>query len=110
MRFCREPRPVTSTPQDWQERLAKAHRALRCQLLPLPQARHLPQHRLGNREKHAMTTINQKIAALRQAAIDAAVELDWTKNEDGISPEIKERADRIVKNVFAACEALDKVE
>ncbi|MDO9052914.1 MAG: hypothetical protein Q7U37_03145 [Gallionella sp.] len=44
---------------------------------------------------------------LRQAAIDAAVELDWTKNEPTVKPEHSERAQRIVERVFAACEALD---
>jgi len=50
---------------------------------------------------------NLNIAALRQAAIDAAVELDWTKNEPTLSQETRERAQRIVKRVFVACEALD---
>jgi len=50
---------------------------------------------------------NVNIAVLRQAAIDAAVELDWTKNEPTISQETRERAQRIVKRVFVACEALD---
>lgn len=50
---------------------------------------------------------NTNIAALRQAAIDAAVELDWTKNEPTLSQENRERAQRIVKRVFVACEALD---
>lgn len=50
---------------------------------------------------------NFNIAALRQAAIDAAVELDWTKNEPTLSQETRERAQRIVKRVFVACEALD---
>ncbi|MDO8349566.1 MAG: hypothetical protein Q7S94_00245 [Gallionella sp.] len=50
---------------------------------------------------------NVNITVLRQAAIDAAVELDWTKNEPTISQETRERAQRIVKRVFVACEALD---
>lgn len=50
---------------------------------------------------------NINIAELRQAAIDAAVELDWTKNEPTISQETRVRAQRIVKRVFVACEALD---
>lgn len=50
---------------------------------------------------------NINIAQLRQAAIDAAVELDWTKNEPTLSQETRERAQRIVKRVFVACEALD---
>jgi len=51
-----------------------------------------------------------KIATLRQAAIDAAVELDWTKNEPGVQPEIQQRAVSIIQRVFAACEALDEPE
>lgn len=50
---------------------------------------------------------NVKIATLQQAAIDAAVELDCTKNEPTISHETRERAQRIVERVFVACEALD---
>jgi hypothetical protein len=50
---------------------------------------------------------NINIAELRQAAIDAAVELDWTKNEPTISQETRVRAQRIIKRVFVACEALD---
>lgn len=50
---------------------------------------------------------NINIAELRQAAIDAAVELDWTKNEPTVSQETRVRAQRIVKRVFVACEALD---
>lgn len=48
-----------------------------------------------------------KISALRQAAIDAAIELGWTKNEPTVKPEHSERAQRIIERVFAACEALD---
>lgn len=49
----------------------------------------------------------EEIAALRQAAIDAAIELDWTKNEPPAKPEDRQKAQRIVDRVFAACEALD---
>ena len=45
-----------------------------------------------------------KIAALRQAAI----ELDWTKNEPGVQPEIQQRASSIIRRVFDACDALDE--
>lgn len=55
-----------------------------------------------------MSASNMKIIALRQAAIDAAVELDWTKNEPGVPQDIRERAQRIIERVFAACEALDE--
>lgn len=48
-----------------------------------------------------------KISELRLAAIDAAIELDWTKNEPSVKPEHSERAQRIIERVFAACEALD---
>lgn len=50
-----------------------------------------------------------QIAALRQAAIDAAIELDWTKNEPTVKTEHRERTQRIVERVFEACEALDMV-
>jgi len=50
---------------------------------------------------------NINIAELRQAAIDAAVELDWTKNEPTVSQETRARAQHIVKRVFVACKALD---
>ena len=49
-----------------------------------------------------------KIAALRQAAIDASIELDWTKNEPGVQPEIQQRAASIIQRVFDAYEALDE--
>ncbi len=57
-----------------------------------------------------MSDLKLKIAALRQAAIDAAIELDWTKNEPSVKPECQQRAASIVQRVFAACEALDEVE
>jgi hypothetical protein len=57
-----------------------------------------------------MSKLNQKITALRKAAIDAAVELDWTKNEPGVQPEIRQRAASIIQRVFDACEALDTIQ
>lgn len=54
-----------------------------------------------------MSIPDMRILTLRQAAIDAAVELDWTKNEPGVAQDIRERAQRIIERVFAACEALD---
>lgn len=56
-----------------------------------------------------MNTPNMKIIALRQAAIDAAVELDWMKNEPAIKQDVRDCAQRIIERVFAACEALDEI-
>jgi hypothetical protein len=55
-----------------------------------------------------MTKMTNEIQALRQASIDAAVELDWTVSElANVSKEQSERISRIVKRIFDACEALD---
>lgn len=51
-----------------------------------------------------------KIITLRQAAIDAAVDLDRIKNDSAIDPASRERSEKIIARVFAACEALDEVE
>ena len=55
---------------------------------------------------HACACREQKIAELRQAAIDAAVELDHVKNNPYAVGELA-KCTRIVERVFLTCEALD---
>lgn len=52
-------------------------------------------------------SINNQVSELRTAAIDAAVELDHTKNDAHMSEEALAKTRRIIENVFDACEALD---
>lgn len=49
-------------------------------------------------------TREQQIATLVKAAIDAAVELDWLKNTQGITEDECTKARIIVERVFAAAE------
>ena len=91
--------------------------SLRLQLPLLPQTGHLSQHRLGASKGYAVTfnsiqdcirctSIDAQVSELRTAAIDAAVELDHTKNDATIDRATREKAQRIIERVFTACEAL----
>lgn len=53
------------------------------------------------------SSLNNQVSQLRQAAIDAAVELDLTRNGADLIPEHGERIRRIIMRIFMSCEALD---
>lgn len=57
--------------------------------------------------KIKLVETHQTINELRQAAIDAAVDLDEMKNNTSIDLASRNKASRIVERIFAACEALD---
>lgn len=55
---------------------------------------------------HACDCREHKVAVLVKAALDAAVELDETKNNPSIDQEQKERNLQVVERVYAACNEL----
>lgn len=55
---------------------------------------------------HACDCREHKIAVLLKAAMDAAVELDWTKNNPAIDADTRDRNQQTVERVQAACDAL----
>lgn len=58
---------------------------------------------------HACDCREHKVAVLVKAALDAAVELDETKNNPSIDPEQRERNSQTLERVYAACNALGVV-
>lgn len=58
---------------------------------------------------HACDCREQKIAVLMKAASDAAVALDWTKNNPAIDEEQRAENLSAVERVHAACDALNGV-
>lgn len=55
---------------------------------------------------HACDCREHKVAVLVKAALDAAVELDETKNNPSIAPEQRERNSQTLERVYAACNEL----
>jgi hypothetical protein len=128
MRYACEPIYPDPAPKMQNNQLSDARGSQHCHLrnqlislyrkLPLlPKAGNLPQRRLGASKGNTVTfnsiqgcirctSIDVQVAELRTAAIDAAVELDHTKNDATIDQAAREKAQRIIERVFTACEAL----